>query len=325
MLLWLLLLAAIGVREIARAIFSAWESLEWKGMLLLPTGGIPSFADMQSTERAANPGVQWKLAAVGPIANIAVGLVLLGLMLTLSPGLSLLSRPWLTPAHLLRSAAWMQILLGVANLLPASPLDGGRVLRGLLAGDQKTPNGLRLFAGLGRLLAFCLIVGGISAGDLWITALGVVIMFGPRLESDSLLLETDVDAVTMRDVMLENYSTLSAADTLEGALESAMHSLQDVFPVVRGSDMVGAVSRQGIIDALERNGNGYIQGVMTRALAVAAPEDSLIKTLRRMMGNSGVQLVPVVEGNRVVGILTPQNLSHSMRMLQLRRRLQRRG
>ena len=323
-LLWMLLIAALAVREVPRALVAAWEGLELKGVLMLPTGGVPSYADTQSAERASEPEVQRRLAVAGPVANIACGLVLAGLMLTLSPGLRLFDRPWVTPAHLLRSAVMLQLVLGVANLLPAAPLDGGRVLRGVLARRKGVLNGSRTATSLAHMVALALIAAGASTGSIWLATLGVLAMFGPQLESESLLLDSDVDAVTMRDVMLENFSTISAAETLEGALESAMHSLQDVFPVVRGADVVGAVSRQGIVDALERNGNGYVQGVMTRSLAVAAPEDSLVKTLRRMVGTNGVQMVPVVEGNRVVGILTPQNLSHSMRMLNLRRRLRRR-
>jgi CBS domain-containing protein len=125
----------------------------------------------------------------------------------------------------------------------------------------------------------------------------------------------------MRDVMLTNFSTLSASDTLEEALQRSVHTLQDVFPVVRGANLVGAVSRQGIIEALQAEGNGYIQGVMTRSFQTAQPDDSLVKTLRRIMAGQGAQLVPILDGDRIVGIITPQNLAHSMGLLNARRRM----
>jgi CBS domain-containing protein len=90
---------------------------------------------------------------------------------------------------------------------------------------------------------------------------------------------------------------------------------------VRGSNLVGAVSRQGIVEALQSDGNGYVQGVMTRSFQTAQPDDSLVKTLRRIMAGQGAQLVPVLEGDRIVGIITPQNLAHSMGMLNQRRKL----
>ncbi len=322
-LLWLLMLGAVAAREVARTLTALWEGLELKGVLLLPTGSLLSFATTESNELASTAGVQRRMALAGPIANVVLGLVLGGLMLALTPGIALLEHPWITPTRLLRSAVWVNLLLGVANLLPASPLDGGRLLRGLMARTKGVMQGARAAAGVGQMLAFVLISGGIWLRDVWAVALGVLVMFGPQLESESLLLDSDVDAVTMRDVMLRNFATISASETLEGALENAVHSLQDVFPVVRGGNVVGAVSRQGIVEALQASGDGYVQGVMTRTLSTAKPEDSLVKTLRRMMGATGVQMVPVVEGERVVGIITPQNLAHSMRMLNQRRRLRR--
>jgi predicted transcriptional regulator len=75
------------------------------------------------------------------------------------------------------------------------------------------------------------------------------------------------------------------------------------------------------VEALQTNGNGYVQGVMTRSFQTAQPDDSLVKTLRRIMAGQGAQLVPVLEGDRIVGIITPQNLAHSMGMLNQRRKL----
>ena len=71
------------------------------------------------------------------------------------------------------------------------------------------------------------------------------------------------------------------------------------------------------------NGNGYVQGIMTRSFQTAQPEDSLVRTLGRISGGQGAQLVPVMQGERIVGIVTPQNLSQSMGLLNQSRRLRR--
>jgi predicted transcriptional regulator len=151
--------------------------------------------------------------------------------------------------------------------------------------------------------------------------IGGFVFIGAHMDDSSLLLHSETDPLRMRDVMLTNFSTLSASDTLEQALQSSVHTLQDVFPVVRGSALVGAVSRQGIVEALQSEGNGYVQGVMTRSFQTAQPDDSLVKTLRRIMAGQGAQLVPILDGDRIVGIITPQNLAHSMGLLNARRRM----
>ena len=319
--LWLLLLLAVIVREVARALGAVWFGLELRSVLLLPIGGLMSYATPEATEKAATPEMQKRMAVIGPLANIGFGLLLAAMTLTIAPEVNLVERPWMAPAHLLRAAVWINLLLGAVNLLPASPLDGGRVFRGEFARSQGAIKGTRAAAGLGQGIAIVLMIAGFVLPNVWLIMIGGFVLIGAHMEDQGLLLQTDVDAVRMRDVMLTQFSMLSASDTLEDALQRSVHTLQDVFPVVRGSNLVGAVSRQSIVEALQAEGNGYVQGVMTRSFQTAQPDDSLVKTLRRIMAGRGAQMVPVLEGDRIVGIITPQNLAHSMGMLNQRRKL----
>lgn len=319
--LWLLLVLAVAVREIVRAIGAVWFGLEVRSILLLPTGGLMTYASTEMTEKAATPALQKKMAILGPCANILFGLLLAAIALAVSPQIDLLSRPWMTPSRLLRAAVWMNILLGLVNLLPASPLDAGRVFRGEFARAKGALKGSRVSTSVGQFIALGLMVAGFLLPNLWLIMIGGFVLIGAHMEDQGILMQTDADAVRMRDVMLTQYSMLSASDTLEDALQRSVHSLQDVFPVVRGANLVGAVSRQNIVEALQTSGNGYVQGVMTRSFQTAQPDDSLVKTLRRIVAGQGAQIVPVLEGDRIVGIITPQNLANSMGLLNLRRKL----
>jgi len=334
--LWLLLLLAVAVRELARALAAAWYGLELRGILLLPTGGLMTYSTLEATERAAEPEMQRRMAFVGPVASVGFGLLIGGLVLASAPGINLTERPWIAPSHLLRAMVWLNILLGAINLLPALPLDGGRVFRSRTecapdGKDRRRASGAKLGAGpgfglgggLGQWIAIALVIAGLLLANLWLVIMGAFVLIGAHMENQGLLVQNDVDTVLMRDVMLTQFSTLSASDTLEDALQRAVHTLQDVFPVVRGGNLVGAVSRQNILEALATSGNSYVQGVMTRSFQTALPDDSLVKTLRRIMGEEGAQLVPVMEGERIVGIVTPQNLSQSMGLLNQSRRMKR--
>ena len=318
--LWLMLVLAVMVREVARAMAAAWWGLKLRSILLLPTGGLMTYATSDSTERSATPEMQRKMALIGPVANVLFGLVVGALVVTVTPQVNLIERPWVTPGHLLRALVWVNLLLGVVNLLPAVPLDGGRVFRGEFMRAQGGLKGIRAAAGLGQAVAFALMLGGLFFANIWLTMIGAFVLIGAHMDDQGLLLQGDNDSVKMRDVMMTAYSTLSASDTLEDALERSVHTLQDVFPVVRGASMVGAVSRQSIVEALRADGNGYVQGVMTKSFQTAHPDDSLVKTLKRVMAGRGAQLLPVTEGERVVGIITPQNLAHSMGMLSQSRK-----
>jgi predicted transcriptional regulator/Zn-dependent protease len=343
LMLWFILLFAVIVREVARALAAAWYGLELRGILLLPTGGLMTYGTLDSTERAAEPAMQRRMAVVGPIASFGFAALLAGIMLTAAP-VNLLTKPWISPMHLLRALVWLNLLLGAVNLLPVFPMDAGRVLGGDLAGDpaksstQRAGAGLasggmgggmgsRLIGGrgaaLGQFIAIALVIAGVWLGNTWLIFMGPFILLAAHMEKQGLLVQSDVDTVRMRDVMLTQFSTLSASDTLEDALQRAVHTLQDVFPVVRGGSLVGAVSRQNIVEALASNGNSYVQGVMTKSFQTALPDDSLVKTLRRIMGEQGAQLVPVMDGERIVGIITPQNLSLSMGLLNQSRKMRR--
>jgi CBS domain-containing protein len=329
--LWFMLFSAVLVREIARAIVCVWFGLDIRSILLMPTGGLPIFASQDDTVRASSPRIERWLAAAGPLANVLAGLILFGFVAGVSPEVHLLARPLVSPGALLRSFVWVQVLLGAIHLLPAFPLDGGRILRSELARSAartKSDEGLKLSQQavlLGQLVAGGLIVLGWIMNNLIVVMAGFSVFAAAHLEDQGVLLQTKVDSVRMKDVMLTEFSTLSASATLEDALDQAVHTLQDVFPVVRAGNLVGAVSRQGIFEALQTDGNGYVQGVMTRSFHTAQPDDSLLKTLQRITTGHGAQLVPVVDGERVVGIITPQNLSQSMSVLNQSKKLQERN
>jgi Zn-dependent protease/CBS domain-containing protein len=339
LMLWLLLLFAVAVRELARALAAVWFGLELRAILLLPTGGLMTYATLEATGRAAEPAIERRMAVVGPVASIGFSLLLGAIVLASAPGINLIDRPWISPTHLLRAAVWLNLLLGLVNILPALPLDGGRVFRpGVADGapsgkDRRQPTqsgtklgaglGFGLGGGLGQWIAIALVVAGLLLANLWLVIMGAFVLIGAHMENTGLLAQTEVDTVRMRDVMLTQFSTLSASDTLEDALQRAVHTLQDVFPVVRGGNLVGAVSRQNILEALATTGNSYVQGVMTKHFQTALPDDSLVRTLRRIMGEEGAQLVPVMDGERILGIVTPQNLSQSMGLLNQSRRMRR--
>jgi len=149
---------------------------------------------------------------------------------------------------------------------------------------------------------------------------GVCLFFGAQLEDRSIVFQSVLESVRMEDVMLTGFSTLSPADTLEDALYKAVHTLQDDFPVVRGLDMVGVISKQRIVEALRSGGNGYVQSAMVRAFDIAQRSDSLASGFRKL-GTRGLNMIPVVEQQRLVGIVTMQNLMHSMALLAETRRL----
>jgi CBS domain-containing protein/Zn-dependent protease len=321
--LFLVLVAAVIVREVARLIVAAWLGLRLRALLVLPIGGLFAYANPESQE-GSNQGIgQFAIAFAGPIANCATALALAITFLGAGGDVRLFDQPWITSAYLLRSMVWMQAGLGVLHLLPAYPLDAGRLLRGEFARSHGIAPAGRAATGLGQLLALAAMLAGMLLHSPWLIIAGFFVMIGAQIEDQGVFFQSVVDTVRMREVMLTDFSTLSPSDTLADALGRCVHSLQEDFPVVRGPELVGIVSRQRIVDALHNDGNGYVQSVMSRAFQVARPEDTLGTTIRRLTAGRGLSLIPVTESGRVVGIVSVQNLMSSMTLLAEKRRIER--
>jgi CBS domain-containing protein len=152
-------------------------------------------------------------------------------------------------------------------------------------------------------------IGGMLLHSPWLIIAGFFIMIGAQIEDQGVFFQSVVDTVRMHEVMLTDFATLSPSDTLADALGRCVHSLQEDFPVVRGPQLVGIVSRQRIVDALRADGNGYVQSVMSRAFQVARPEDTLGTTIRRI--TAGAAFPDPRYRQRVVGIVSVQNLRDS--------------
>lgn len=321
--LWLLIFAAVAVRESVRLLVAAWFGLRLRAVLLLPIGGMFAFANPESQELANSAETQYILALAGPVANIATALMLAATLTGASAAFPLLAMPYVTPMALLRSAVWVQAFLGLLHLLPAYPLDAGRLLRAnyTQSSGQSAPS--RAIHLLGQAIALGTIVVGFYLHDPLLSSVGFFIFIGAQIEDQGVLFQSVVDAVRMEEVMLTDFAMLSPSDTLLDALRHCIHTLQEDFPVVRGSQLVGIVNRQRILESLRVEGNGYVQGIMTRNFQVARPEDTLGAIIRRITAGRGLTLIPVADGERIVGVVSVQNLMSSMSLLNEQRRLER--
>jgi Zn-dependent protease/CBS domain-containing protein len=322
-MLWVVLLMAVVIREAARGLIAVRSGLEIRNMLLLPIGGLFTHQTPESSERASEGGIQTRLAVVGPLANLLAALTVAGLIAAVSPAQGLIDKPWVTPLHLMRSFVWLNVFLAAVNMFPAYPMDAGKLVRGGMSKSRPLLQATKTASGIGQALAFLTFAAGLVLLNPWLIFGGMFIFLAAHLEDQGVFFQAVVDTIQMKDVMLTEFSTLSPADTLEYALQKAMHSLQEDFPVVRGDLLVGVVSRQLLVDAMQTEGNGYGQSVMTKAFQVAQPGDTLGAAFRRISNGRGLSLVPVMDGDRVIGIVTLQNLMHSMGLLAETRRIQR--
>jgi CBS domain-containing protein len=320
-----IVLMAVLAHEIGHLVVAQKRGRMPRGVMLLPIGGVALYesSDHDGPNRANDEIV---MALAGPLTSLLLGLVAMVVLLLLHPEAPLFARPFVTPADTMRSVVWVNIFLGLLNLIPAYPLDGGRVLRALLLKssdrDMDFRAATRRVVGMAQVFATMLIFAGIFPGMTWLMLVGFFLFVAVQIEDRSLLFHSVIEDVKLEEVMLTDFSTLSPADTLEDALEKAVHSLQDDFPVIRGADLVGVISRATILRALRDQGNGYVQSAMQKAFEIGSRRDSLAHAFKKITAHN-LTLIPVVDEDRLVGIVTLQNLMHSMGLLAETRKLRR--
>ena len=319
LVLVIIIFACVVAHELGHALVARRYGLVVRAILLLPIGGM-TLMEEPGPERS-NPARDIRIAIAGPLVNLVIaGLAALAI-LAVAPQVKLWGEPLVHAGNLPRSLVWSNVFLGLFNLLPAYPMDGGRILRALLAERMDYVLATRRAVLIGQGIAMVMMLAGL-AGNGWLALIGFFLFIGAQMEDRSVIFHSLLDAVSMEEVMLTGFNVLSPADTLEDALGKAVHTLQDDFPVVRGSEMVGVINKQRIIEALRREGNGYVQSAMTRSFEIAHRTDSLGQGVRKL-GTRGLTMIPVVDDLRLVGIVTLQNLTHSMALVLESRRLRR--
>jgi Zn-dependent protease/CBS domain-containing protein len=326
-----IILGAVVAHELGHALVAMREGLHAKAIILLPIGGITLLEDSQAP--ASTGQATWKrdvrISLAGPLVNIAIALVAGAVVLVKFPEAQLWTKPLVHSNHLLRSLVWSNLYLGLFNLLPAYPMDGGHVLRALFSRTTDMASATRRAVSIAHALAMLVIVVGMLLlfqqgypDSYLLVTLGFFLLIGAQVEERSAVFQKVLETVHLEDVMLTDFATLSPADTLEDALEKAVHTLQDDFPVVRGGDMVGVISKANILEALRMEGNGYVQSVMNRIFEVSTKQESLATAFRKL-NSRNLSIIPVVEDQRLVGIITLQNLMHSMSLLAESRKLRK--
>jgi Zn-dependent protease/CBS domain-containing protein len=319
-----IILACVGAHEGGHLLVARRFGLIPKVIILLPLTGVTLY-DEPRAEKPQNAIPLWKreirLALVGPLLNVALACLAAAVIAGAGRGTELWKTPFLQPANLPRSLVWANLYLAILNLMPAYPLDGGRIQRALFLRSTDASASTQRAVSISNAIAMVLMVAGLFT-DKWLTMVGVIVFSAAQLEGRALVFQSVLENVRLEEVMLTDFATLSPADTLEDALQKAVHCLQDDFPVVRGSDMVGVISRQRILEALRAEGNGYVQAVMNKIFEVSARQEPLSSAFRKLTARHS-SIIPVVEDQRLIGIVTLQNLLHSMSLLAESRKLRR--
>ncbi len=305
-----LFIAALAAHEIAHAIVARRCGVQVRSVTLWAMGGIAELAGEPPTARA-----DLQIAIAGPVTSLAAGLVF--------GGAAILDRSWHGPAVVTAMLAWlsmMNVALAVFNLLPGAPLDGGRILRGLLwkwYGDRQRAS--RAAARSGQVLGIGICAIGVlellawrGIGGLWLMLIGWFLVTMARAEQQSDAAREALAGLLVRDIMLPHPDIGAAwSDVADFTGRVVLSSHQTVFPIVSlGGDLAGVVFAGALarVPDADRATTRLGQIATPVPSAYLADPGSPASSLLSRPPLRGQLLAVVVEDRRVTGLVTTEEL-----------------
>lgn len=238
----LALFACVVLHELGHVAMARRFGIRTPDITLLPIGGLARLERMPE-----DPKQEIAVALAGPAVNVVIWLIL-----TLVLGASVQTDAMQTledpDQGFVQRLAMVNMILVLFNMIPAFPMDGGRVFRAVMALFTDRVRATRIAARTGQALAFGFGFLGLAGGNPWLVLIAVFIFFAAGAESSDTTLHDRAKGAMARDAMITTYEALSPDDTVDTAAQAVLHSTQAEFPVI-GPDgrLVGILTRASII------------------------------------------------------------------------------
>ncbi|MFD1196215.1 site-2 protease family protein [Seohaeicola saemankumensis] len=306
----LALFACVVAHEFGHALTARRYGIRTPDITLLPIGGLARLERMPE-----NPRQEITVALAGPAVNIVIWAVL---MLALGGRMPQVDDMLLSGGTLegfLARLAGLNLFLALFNLLPAFPMDGGRVLRAALSARMDRVRATQIAAGAGRVLAFGMGFLGLLSGNPMLMLIGVFIFIAAGAEAQDVSLRALSRRLRVRDAMITSYEALRPEDTLQAAGQALIRTTQHEFPVLDQDDRpVGLLTRNTIFAALGDPAAQLtsLSAVQLDPLPCLAPHLPLTDVLDLMHADqAGAVAICTAEG-RALGYVTRENLGELM-------------
>lgn len=296
------------LHEFGHALMARRFGIRTRDITLLPIGGVARLERMPD-----RPMQEFWVALAGPAVNVAIAAILV-VVLGFSGWVGGWTGRGALQGSMLVQLLWVNLTLVVFNMIPAFPMDGGRVLRSLLALRMDYARATRWAANLGQAIALGFAFFGLmglwgGVGNPLLLFIALFVWIGASQEAEMAEMRSSTRGAKVRDVMLTHYWTLNPQEPLSRAVELVLAGSQQDFPVVRDGAAVGVLSRRRLLNALARGGRDWPVGA---AMDVELPACSAADDLELAMADPRIKAlgtVPVVEGGRMVGLLTLDNVA----------------
>jgi Zn-dependent protease/CBS domain-containing protein len=301
----LALFGSVLLHELGHAVAARRVGVPTRDITLLPIGGVARLEYIPD-----NPKQELGIALAGPAVTVLIALIL-------SASLRLSGLPVIvdedpithgTVGVFVAELMWLNVALLVFNMLPAFPMDGGRVLRALLALRMEYARATEIAARVGRGFALLFGVVGLLYNP-FLVLIALFVWVSAAAEAAELQQRSALSGVPVNRLMIRDVRTLAPSDTLNDALRHVLTGFQHDFPVVDGDKVVGVLTRAALLGGLAKSGaESPVAGAMETSFRTANPDEPVSEALARLR-ECRCRTLPAVSDGKLCGLLTTDNIA----------------
>lgn len=297
----IVLFACVALHELGHSYIALRNGINIHSITLYFFGGVSALEDLPR-----NPRLELQMAFAGPAVSGVIGAVSLLLATMFAEGSA--------AAIMLWTLGLMNLILMIFNLIPAFPMDGGRLLRAWFATRMPYIKATRNAAGIGKMFAILMFVLGLFSFNFILLFVAFFVYVGAAEEEKATEINVSLDGIKVKDIMSPDVRTVAPDMTLKELKELMFREKHRGYPVMSGDEMLGIVTLtnlQSVPDELLPGTS--VEKVMGRKLYVIAPVDEA-STAMKMMNDKQIRRLPVMDNGRLVGIVSREDLVRAIEL-----------
>lgn len=292
----------VVLHELGHALTARRYGCKTRDIVLLPIGGMARMERLPE-----KPGEEIKVALAGPLVNVLIAAIVYLIFYNQRPLPSIMKLSDISMADWPAHFFYANVALVLFNLLPAFPMDGGRVLRGVLSYFMAHGKATRIAARVGQFIALIMIAAGLYANP-FLVVIGIFIIIAAQVEAAYYTTRAVLKGAVVGDVLMRQVEEVAADITLREVLERLLNTTVTKFVVVQDGRPVGVLDRNTLMECIERHGQDvFVASCMSRELKNSSPEDSL-EELFGLLQVEKTGLAVVREQGRVKGYVDLDNI-----------------
>jgi Zn-dependent protease/predicted transcriptional regulator len=303
----LALFGSVVLHEYGHALTARRYGVKTRDITLYPIGGVASLEKIPE-----KPKEELLVALAGPAVNLVISAAL-AVWLLLTSSLQSFTIIGLNEGTFLQRLMIANLVLVGFNLVPAFPMDGGRILRAMLAMKLEYTAATQIAASIGQGLAFVFGFFGLLSNP-FLVFVAFFVWIGAQNEAKMVRMNSALEGIPVSRAMLTNFESLSPSDPLSRVIDHILNSDQKHFPVIVEGKVVGILSESGLLQGLRQNGEKtQVVEVMERSFKTADSHEMLETAFTRLT-ECACHTMPIMHNGELVGLVTMDNIGEFIRI-----------